>query len=93
MIRGSICSAPDSTGSKLQFEPHLFSVAGAQTEFSISGKLGRSGKGSFIQKAKIVDRGSVCNASERTCSKLKYDPYLISVACSYTDLSISGEIW
>ena len=27
-------------------------------------KLGRSGKGSFTEKAKIVDRGSVCIASE-----------------------------
>ena len=31
----SICSAPDSTGSKLQDEPHLFSVACSQTELSI----------------------------------------------------------
>ena len=46
------------------------------------GKFGRSGKGSFAEKAKIVDRGSVCIASERTCSKLQYDPYFISVVCS-----------
>ena len=50
--------------------------------YPFRGKFGRSGKGLFNEKAKIVDRGSVCIASERTCSKLQYDPYLISVACS-----------
>ena len=35
----SICSAPDSTGSKLQYEPHLFSLVCSQTELSISGKF------------------------------------------------------
>ena len=30
---------------------------------------------------------------ESTCSKLQYDPYLISVAYSYTELSISEKIW
>ena len=44
--------------------------------------FGRSGKVSFAEKAKIVDRGSVCIASETTCSKVQYDPYLISVPCS-----------
>ena len=61
--------------------------------YPFRGKFGRSGKGSFTEKAKIVARGSVCIASERTCSKLQYDPYLISVACSQTELPISGEIW
>ena len=42
----------------------------------------KSGKGSFSEKPKIVDRGSVCIALERICCKLQYDPYLISVACS-----------
>ena len=56
-------------------------------------KLGRSGKGSFTEKAKIVDRSFLCSAPESTGSKLQYDPYLISVACSYTELSISGKIW
>ena len=36
---GSICSTPDSTGSKLQYEPHLFSVARSKTELSISVKI------------------------------------------------------
>ena len=53
----------------------------------------RSGKGSFTEKAKIVNRGSECSPWERICSKLQYDPYLISVACSYTKLSISVIIW
>ena len=57
------------------------------------GKFGRSGKGSFTQKARIAQRDSLCIASERTCSKLQYDPYLISVACSYTEISISRKIW
>ena len=30
---------------------------------------------------------------ESTCSKLQYDSYLISVACAYTELSISEKIW
>ena len=91
--RGSICSTPERTGSKLQFQPYLFSVACSQTELSISGKIGRSGKGSFSEKAEIVDRGSICIASESTGSMLQYDPYLISVACSYTELSIWEKIW
>ena len=45
-------------------------------------RLGRSGKGSFDEKAKIVDRGSLSSALERTGSKLQYKPYLFSVACS-----------
>ena len=36
---GSICSVPDSTGSKLEYDPHLFSVACSQTELSISVKI------------------------------------------------------
>ena len=54
--------------------------------------FGRSGKGSSTEKAKIVNRGSQCSPHESTCSKLQYDPYLISVACSYTELSISKKI-
>ena len=50
--------------------------------YPFRGKFGRSGKGSFTEKAKTVNRGSVCIVSERTCSKLQYVPYLISVACS-----------
>ena len=65
----------------------------SRQSYPFRGKFCRSGKGSFAEKANIVDRSSVCIASERTCSKLQYDPYLISVACSYTELSISGEIW
>ena len=30
---------------------------------------------------------------ESTCYELQCDPYLISVACFYTELSISGKIW
>ena len=43
--------------------------------------FGRSGKGSFTKKAKIVN-SSLFIARESTCSKLQCDPYLISVACS-----------
>ena len=32
-------------------------------------------------------------SSESTCSKLQYDPYLISVACSQTELSIPEKLW
>ena len=44
--------------------------------------FGRAGKGSFTEKTKIIDRGSVCIASDRKCFKLQYDPYLISAARS-----------
>ena len=40
--------------------------------------------GSYTDKAKIVDTGFLCSAHESTCSELQYDPYFISVACSYT---------
>ena len=33
--------------------------------------IGKIGKGSSIEKAKIVDRGSLCNAPESTGSKLQ----------------------
>ena len=42
----------------------------------------RSGKGSLTEKAKIVNRVSLCSTRESTGSKLQRDPYLISVACS-----------
>ena len=54
--------------------------------------LGEQVKGSSNEKAKIVDRGSLCKAPESTGSKVQYDPYLFSVACSLTELSISGKI-
>ena len=35
----SVCSTPESTGSKIQYEPQLFSVAHSLTELSIWGKI------------------------------------------------------
>ena len=55
--------------------------------------FGKSGKGSFTEKDKIVDGRSVCSEPESTGCKLQYDPYLFSVACPQTELSISGKIW
>ena len=75
-------SAPESTGSNHQYEPCLFCAACSKTELSISGKIWRSGKVSFIEKAKIVVSGSICSAPERTGSELQYEPFLCSVACS-----------
>ena len=49
----------------------------------------RSGKGSFTEKAKIVNGGSQCSSGESTCTKLQCGPHLVSVVCSYTELSIS----
>ena len=46
------------------------------------GKFGRTGKGSSIEKATIVDRGSLCYAPESSGSKFEYEPYIFSVACS-----------
>ena len=50
--------------------------------YPFGGKLGRSGKGSFTEKAKIVDRSSLCRAPESTCSKRQYEKCLFSVGCS-----------
>ena len=47
----------------------------------------------FTEKAKIVDRGSLCSALETTGSKLQYEPNLFSVAYSQTRLSISEKNW
>ena len=55
--------------------------------------FGRSGKALFTQNAKPVHCASQRSPRESTCSKLQYDPYLISVACSYTELSIWEKIW
>ena len=38
--------------------------------------------GSYSERAKIVDRGSLCSAHESTGYKLQDEPYLFSVACS-----------
>ena len=32
-------------------------------------------------------------ALKSTCTKLQYDPHLISVACPKTELSVSGKFW
>ena len=53
--------------------------------------LGEQVKGSSNEKAKIVDRGSLCNAPESKGSKFEYEPNLLSVACSQTKLSVSGK--
>ena len=89
--RGYLWSAREITCSKIQYGPHLISVACSQTELSISGKFWEIRQVSFSGKAKIVKGGSLCSAPESTCSKLHYDPYLISVACSQTELSIQGK--
>ena len=80
--RGSLCSEPESTGSKVQHEPYLFSVACSLTELSISGKIWRSGKVTFTEKATITDRGSLWSALESAGSKLQSEPYLFSVGSS-----------
>ena len=82
----------ESTGSNLQHEPYLFSVGCSQTKLSISVKIWVSGKGSFAERAKNVDRGSLCSALESIGSKLQYEPYLFSVAISQTRLSISVKV-
>ena len=38
--RGSLSSASESTGSKLHYEPHLFSVARSKTELFFGENLG-----------------------------------------------------
>ena len=49
--------------------------------------------GPYTEKAKIVDRCSLCSAHESTGSMLQHEPYLFSVACSKTKLSISVKNW
>ena len=55
----------------------LFPLRVSWPSYLFPGKFGRSGKGSFSEKAKIVDRGSQWRALESTYFKLEYDPYLI----------------
>ena len=53
--RGSLCSAHESTGSKLQHEPYLFSEACSKTKQSISAKnLGNQVKGHSPKKIKLL---------------------------------------
>ena len=47
---------------------------------------------SFTEKAKIVHRDYQSFALENTGCKLQYEPYLFSVVCSKTNLSISVKI-
>ena len=46
------------------------------------GRLATSGKRSFTEKAKIVDRGSLFSTPECIGSKVQYEPHLFSVAHS-----------
>ena len=59
--------------------------------YAFRGKFGRSGKGSFTEKAKISQRASLCIARERTCSRLQYDPYLILCSVFLDRLIHFGE--
>ena len=61
--------------------------------YPFRGKFGDQVKGSFTEKAKIVDCVSLCSAPKNTGSKLQYEPYLFSIAGSWTKLSISWKIW
>ena len=36
--------------------------------------------GSYTEKAKIVDRGSICSSPKNTGSKPQYEPFVFSVA-------------
>ena len=80
--RGSQCSPRESICSKLQYDPYLISVARSYTELSISEKIWAISKGSFSEKAKNFNRGSLSMLSECTCFWLQYHPSIISVACS-----------
>ena len=50
--------------------------------------FGRSGKGSFTEKAKIVNVAFETIPRESTCVKLHYVPYLISVPSSHIELDM-----
>ena len=79
----SLIELPYVTGLKVQvlrFNMNLTCVPRPSCPFH--GKFGRTCNGSSNEKAIIIDRVSLCNAPESTGSKLQYDPYLISAACS-----------
>ena len=57
--------------------------------FPLWGKFGKSGKGSYTEKADILVRGSLCSPHASTGSKLQYEPDHFSVQCSQTKLSVS----
>ena len=61
--------------------------------YPFRGKFGRSGKGSFTEIAKIVNSCTLCSETKSTGSKLQYDSYLFSVACSQTEIFISVNTW
>ena len=50
--------------------------------YPFGGKLGRSGKGSFTEKAEIVDRSSLCSSPESMGSKVQYEQCLFSAGRS-----------
>ena len=53
--RGSLCSSPECTASKLQNDPDLCSVACSKTELSILGKkLGEQVKGRSPKKLQLL---------------------------------------
>ena len=64
-----------------------------EPSYPFLGNFVRTGKGSFTEKSNIVTLFPPGSQREVTCSKLQYNPYLTSVACLYTELSICGKIW
>ena len=57
--------------SEHKCEPFLCSVACSKTELSFRENIGRSGEGSFAEKAKIVGRSSLGSALESAVFKLQ----------------------
>ena len=66
----------------LKMNLFYFPLRDPRPSYPFRENVGRSDKGSFADKAKIVDRGSLCSPLESTSSKLQYEPYLFSVAGS-----------
>ena len=78
---------PDELHFKVKFFSYICILFSSpwrvpKLSFAFWEKIGRSGKGSFTEKAKIIDRGSICSVPENTGSKPQYEPFLFSVACS-----------
>ena len=67
-------------------------VASSYAELTILVKLERTGDVSSAQQTKIMDDLSVSDKPETSGSKLQYEPNRITVACSYTELSIWEKI-
>ena len=87
--RGSISMSSESTLLQLRYDLYIMFV---ERVTHLWGNLGDKVKGHSPKKLNF-NRGSLSMSSESTCFQLQCDPSLISVACSWTELSTSEKFW